>query len=406
MKLLSLKILFILFLIGIQITSLAGTNSYIPKISNDTLAARVNEYFSLAKSYIYKDELDSAILIYEKIMEIDDTYAEAWEGIGKMLYWKGYPKTALEYYSKAVSLDPTNEKLMQDYEKIKNELRFVVSASVHSINENEETYNIDAIIQKYSLSKRTADHFSFSINPLLDYSQREYSDNNKEKRWYDNTWVKATYFSPHHNISAFIGASASDDQLTSYGISWESNFNISKVKIKNTLTAAYDYFYYWNQVGHDYILNTLSINYKWILLDGTYRYAVVRNNYIWDYEEKDINPNDLFNTSLKFRVLNMPKIYLGVSYQYRNYEYQSPLYYTPYERSLYGIYFSEYYKRNKFYNYIDFFYGADNYDIINWTGNVEFGLTFNRISYSLGGSRFYNEFYQNYNLFFAVKAIL
>jgi hypothetical protein len=394
------------FLLSIHFLDASGKNNTLPVMSDDSLTSKVNAYFVQAKNHMFKDELDSAIVIYKKIMVIDSTYAEAWEGIGKMLYWKGYPKSALEYYSKAVSLDPTNKMLAQDYKKIKNELKFIVSASLHKINENEDTYNIDAIVQKYSLNKRTGDHFSFSINPMLDYSKREYSDNTTEKRWYDNTWVKFTFLSPHHKLSAFIGASASDDKLTSYGLSWNAIFNISKIKIKNTITAAYDYFYYWNEVGHDYISNYLSINYKCIILDGTYRYAVVRNNFIWDFEEKEKNPNTLFNTAIKFRIFNKPKIYLGVSNQYRNYEYQSPLYYTPYERSLYGIYFSEYYSKNKFYNYIDFFYGKDNYNIINWTGNIEIGLTTDKISYSLGGSRFYNEFYQNYNLFFAVKAIL
>lgn len=377
-----------------------------PAMSDDTVTAKVNDYFRLAKSYIYNDELDSAILIYKKIMEIDDTYAEAWEGIGKMLYWKGYPKSAIEYYIKATNLDPTNKELQKDMENIENELRFVVSGSLQAVNENEETYNIDAFVQKYSLSRRTGDHFYFSVNPMLDYSKRTYTDQPEEKRWYDNTWGKISYITPHHKISAFFGGSVSDEQLTSYGISWETNFNISKFKIRNVVEGAYDYFYYWNEVGHDYVSNSLTVNYRFLAIDGIYRYAVVRNNYIRDYHKKDKNPNDLYSASLKFRIFNTPKIYLGFNYQYRNYEYQSPLYYTPYERSLYGVYFSSYYSYKKLYNYIDFFYGTDNYDVINWTGNLEFGIIVNNISFSLGGSRFYNEFYKNYNLSFAVKAIL
>jgi len=370
------------------------------------MPAYVPTYFNLAKAYIVMDDLDSAIIVYKSILKIDSSYAEAWAGIGKMLYWKGFPKSALENYDKAIKLDPSNKEILKVYKNVEDETKLVIKGSIHSVNENEEEYNIDAIIQKYSISKRTGDHFYFSINPMIDYSMRNYTDQKEEKRWFDNTWVKLTYLNSHNKISAFVGASSSDNQLTSYGISWELYFNISKVKIKNSLMGAYDYFYYWNEVGHDYVSNTLNITYKRLVIDGTYRYAVVRNNYIWDYYEKDKNPNKLINVAMKFRIFNVPKIFLGLSHQYRNYKYQSPLYYTPYERSLYGLYFSSYHSYKKFYNYVEGFYGTDNYDVINWTGSFEIGLSFEKFSYSIGGFRFYNEFYKNYNLFFAIKAIL
>jgi tetratricopeptide (TPR) repeat protein len=51
---------------------------------------------------------DSAILIYQEIIDIEPTYAEAYAGIGKMYYWKNKPKSALRYYDKAIRLDPAN----------------------------------------------------------------------------------------------------------------------------------------------------------------------------------------------------------------------------------------------------------------------------------------------------------
>ena len=94
--------------------------SYFSKAINH-LPLYVPTYFDLATSLIAMDKLDSAIIVYKRILKIDDTYAEAWAGVGKMLYWKGYPKSALEYYSKAVKLDPTNKQLLKDYKNIENE---------------------------------------------------------------------------------------------------------------------------------------------------------------------------------------------------------------------------------------------------------------------------------------------
>jgi len=363
----------------------------------------VPTYFDLALVYRANNDLDSAIIAYQQVLKIDSTYAEAWSGIGKMMYWKGFPKSALVYYEKAVELDPENIELVKYYNKIKSELQYMVSASLHIINEKEEIYNIDAIIQKYRINKRFTDHFSISLNPLIDYSKRKYNDSTAEEKWFDNTWLKVTYLTPHNNISGFLGVSSSENQLTSYGLSWDFNSSISSVKIKNSATIAYDYFYYWNKAGHDFFMDNIRFIYKRFTVDGMYRYAMVRKNFIWDYETKDENPNQLYNINIKYEVVKNPKISIGYNYNYRNYENQSPLYYTPYERSISGFLFSSYYSFKKFYKYIEFSYGEDNYKIVNWTGSFEFGITDNRYSFSIGANRYYNEYYENYNMFLAIR---
>ncbi len=363
-------------------------------------------YFDLSAAYIAKNKLDSTIIVYKKILTIDKTYAEAWEGVGKMLYWQGYPKSALVYYEKAIEFDPENPGLLERYKIIKKGLKSVVKLSFYSINEKEETYNIHAFIGKTSISKRFNDHIYFSINPMLAYSNKKFIDQSRENRWFDNTWIKINYLTPHHNIGLFLGASSNENILTSYGFNWDMSYNISHLKIKNSFTAAYDYFYYWNKVGHDYLLNTLNIAYRNISLAGGYRYAVVRENYIWEYYEKDINPNDLFNLSINYNFFKNPKITLGIRHSYRDYEYKSPLYYTPYKRSVNSLFASAYYSYKKIYSNIEYYYGMDNYDIINWTGSIEFGISGDFLNISVGASRFYNEYYENSNIFIAIKSYL
>ena len=70
-----------------------------------------------------------------------------------MYYWKGKPKTADLYYSKAVKLDPKNQELISERQKIQNELKFGLSLKSGPIQEVEESYEINAINTKVKLEK-------------------------------------------------------------------------------------------------------------------------------------------------------------------------------------------------------------------------------------------------------------
>lgn len=86
-----------------------------------------------------------------------------------------------------------------------------------------------------------------------------------------------------------------------------------------------------------------------------------------------------------------------------DYKYVSPLYYSPSNRLIFGGTISEYYKYKGFYNYFEFMYGRDNFKTDQYNGSLELGYELKKTSFSLGGSYFYNKYYQSMNIQFSVK---
>ena len=385
----------------------------------ENLPSYIQQYFDLAHVFIDKGELDSARIVYSYILKRDRTYAEAWAGIGKMYYWQNCPKTAVEYYVEAINLDPENKVIQKNFLQIKNELAYVPSVSLSYINESEDSYKINALVQKYRLKKRINDHFSFSINFLLDKSDRDYSDDIADtNRWFDNTWIKASWITKNNTLSAFLGASKSDSRLTSYGLNWITSFNISNIKFKNNLSFGYDYFYYWNNIGKDYISNSFSATYRKFSLNVSGMYGVIKEDTIADYYadkyEIDNNPHKGYGITLKYQLFKKPKVFVSIGHSYLDYDYKTPLYYTPYERILDGISFSAYYSLKGFYVYSDFAYNigrestgenSEFIDIDSWSANIEIGYSLKKISFSVGGSHFENPFYKTSNVSFTIKGM-
>lgn len=403
------------------------------KKSVQLLPTYVPPYFDLSKSYIEKGELDSAQLTLLTINTIDNTYSEAWGGIGKIYYWQEKPYSAIPYLEKAIELDPENIVWEQTLARIKKTIAYNFSATYLLINEKEESYNIDAFVQKYSLSKRLTNRFDLSLNTLFDRSNRDYNDDSLDaKRWYDNSWAKLTYIRPNNRLSAYAGYSKSDARLTTYGMNWLSNFRLSKFKFKNSLTAGYDYYYYWNQVGKNSISEKFTTTYKKINLDLGFLYGEVSDNLIADYYlnvyDSIPNPHYGYSVSVKYQVLSNPKTFIGIGHSYLDFKYQSPKYYSPNERYLNGFYISTYYELKNFYFYADFSYnlGQETYyeeavdgefqgnnfrydeflntNLNNWSTNIDFGYTIKNISMSLGGGHFDNPYYVNTIAYLALNA--
>lgn len=398
------------------------------------LPTYVQQYFDLAQMYIEKGELDSARNVYSEILELDNTYAEAWAGIGKMHYWQNSPKTALKYYEEALKLDPENRVHQKEYQQVTGELAYRPTATFSYMNETEDTYEINAFVQKYGVSKRIDDHFSFSVNFLLDKSNRAYLDHSADTvRWFDNTWIKASWITSNNTVSIYTGASVSDSRITSYGLNWISSFRISELRFKNNLSLGYDYFYYWNKVGKDFISNSLNARYKKFILNVSGMYGVIRENIIADYYadkfEMDENPHRGYGVSLGYQLFKIPRVIVSLGHSYLDFDYRAPLYYTPYDRTLNGVSLSAYYSLNDFYVYSDLEYnlGREAYyeevesgqgqgaqqgttfnkvyleNINTWSASFELGYSIKKIILSVGGAHFENPFYQSTNIFLSVK---
>jgi len=399
------------------------------------LPGYVQQYFYLAKAYSYSGKLDEAIEVYREINKIDDTYSETWAGIGKMYYWKGKPKTAISYYERALELDPTNEKMIKEKQLVENELKFGLSLKVGPVQEVEENYEINALISRVKLEKRINDNFHVEANFLLDYSNRVFTDNIADTtRWFNTTWVKGNWITEHHKVSAYVGYSTSDNLFSTYGLNWKLNYSFGKFKLKNSITAGYDYFYYWNRVGGKSLSDILSLSFGKLSFTTSYTIgnvdSVLVSDLISDTYGISDNPYNAYAFSLAYKILKRPAIKIGINHSYLNFTYKSPLYYSPFDRKLTGASASVYYDYKKFYIYGSFSYnlGTEIYydedsngsgngsgnnntrtitmNVNNWSTNIETGYNLNPVTFSIGASNFYNPFYRNITGFFAIKVLL
>lgn len=393
----------------------------------DYYQADVMQYLYLAKAYGNAGKTEQAIETYRAVIRIDETWSEAWAGIGRMYYWTGKPKTALVFYEKALELDPGNEEIEKEYQAVAGELNYSVSLSVGPVNEVEESYEINAMISKAGFEKRIDDHFLVQGAFLLDYSNRDYSDADLDTtRWYSNISAKGSWIGTHHTLSLFTGYSSTDNLLSSYGFNWKMNYSPGKITIKNSLIGGYDYFYYWNKVGSTSIADETRLEYRFLSINARYAYGIVdkvavkENTPEQELTEKT-NPYQSVGVSLFFRLIRNPEIKLGLNYSYLDYEYKSPLYYSPFGRNLTGASASAYYQFSRFFVYGSFAYniGSEyNYeesnsgkmkkvsmDVDNWSANLELGYDYYPFSISIGGSNFYNPYYQNLTGFLAIKVL-
>jgi len=389
------------------------------------MPGHVPEYLLLAKAYGYNGQMDKAIDTYKKANKIDATYSQVWAGLGRMYYWKSKPSTAKKYYKKALELDPQNKAIQKQYKEVQDVMKYRLKGRYQYIQEKEETYQIDALIQRYSIKKRVGDNFRLSLNFLLDYSNRDfYNQVADTTRWFDNTWVKATWISQNHKLSVYAGASSSDEQLTTYGMSWKFNTKIGDLSIENTFDGGYNYFYYWNQVGRKSLSNDLKLKYGRIALNISAETGTVDEKPVRKYPSEtlkmDNNPYISYSGRLTWKFLESPQMKLGLSHSYYDYEFVSAEYYTPNDRYLTGPFASFYTDFDEFYLYGMYSYniGIEKYYYLsdgnsersgtieadNWSASAELGYNWSDFALSAGVSRFYNPYYQNFMAFISLTS--
>lgn len=374
--------------------------------ANSYLSGHVPLMFDLAYALTNNNQLKEAISVYDSILSVDSLNVSAWAGAGKLYYWLGRPVKSSYYYKKALQIEPQNSEYIEQYDRVRSELALSVNYQFHYINESEpvalgsdtKAYNIDALMQRIVINKRAGDRFLLTFSALLDHSDREYSWQEKESRWFDNTYLKLTYLAGNNRIGIHGGYSISDSIFSTYGIAWEISGRFKNLKISNTLSAGYDYYYYWNKVGHDYASDYLRFEYKNLILEGVYRFANVRELYLLDTDAPGRNPGHLYTVSLRYNLFKNPKISVGLYHQFRDYKYRSPLYWSPQDRKLNGANIGIYWKISEkmyFYSYGNI--GKDNYDIEHWEASAELGYTLKAFSITAGAYRFYNPWYESFN---------
>lgn len=380
----------------------------------------IEALLGLGACYGILGSLDRAVDYYRQVIRIDDTFSEAWAGLGKMYFWMGKPKTALGFYEKALELDPGNEEIIKEYHLVKTELDYALTLSFGPVQEKEENYRINALISKVGFEKRINDQFHILASFLLDYSNRDYTaDESDTTRWYSNTWVKGSWITRHHKVSAFSGYSMADNKLSAYGLNWKLNYEIGKVNIANSVNGGYDYFYYWNKVGGTSINDEIQLSYRFLKFSAGYTIGMIDAVTVYLSDGSTgikQNPYQSYSLSLMCKVLKRPDIRIGIQNSYLDYQYKSPLYYSPFGRVLTGASASVYYSLHNMFIYSSFTYNIgteytrerkkdEKLNVDNWSANLELGYELYPFSFSIGGSNFYNPYYQNLTGFIALKIL-
>lgn len=83
---------------------------------------RINCLYDLAKLKCAMHKWTEAEGLYRRIINIDSTYHQAWNGLGDIYSDQGDLKTALHYYEQALKLDPNNEVYKEDVAITREEL--------------------------------------------------------------------------------------------------------------------------------------------------------------------------------------------------------------------------------------------------------------------------------------------
>ena len=367
----------------------------------------------LSYGLINSNRSEEALEFYRKIIELDPSVAAGWAGLGRVLLITGKPGESLKHLRKALELDPGNKEIEAILRQAKNQMAFSLGYQFMYINEQEPidfgsdtaAYNINALINIVTLSKRITDRFSLRFRHLLDNSNREYYQQNDTNRWFDNTSLRGSFLLGNHNLHLFAGGSLEEEKLTNYGLSWDFNKRIRKLRISNTITAGYDYYYYWNQVGHDYISDNLRLTYSKFTLNMNYRYVNVRA--LTEFDTLGRNPGHQYTITGRYSLFKNPKLTLGIYHNSRNYSYRSPRYWSPQEYKLNGATATVNWESKKgLYTWLSGNIGkyndATQKDIRHWEASGEIGYNYKTMSYAAGAARFYNPWYENFIAYVSV----
>ncbi len=362
--------------------------------------------FDLAYAYRNNDQLDKALNVFEGIIKIDSANAHAWAGAGQLYYWKGMPYTAKKFYQKALEFEKDNPEFIDVFKRVKQEMSWSINYQFLYINESEpvelgsdqKAYNIDAFVQRLTINKRINDYIFLSAGTYIDRSTREYVWQENEKRWYDSSMLRVMFIRNNNRLSLYGSISTIENLFTAYGLSYAYSRRINNIRLTNNFSSGYEYYYYWNEVGHDFFMNNLSLSYKGFAVDAVYRYASVRPLYVFESDAEERNPGHLYGITGKYTFLKNPKLSIGMYHQYRDYKYNSPMYWSPQKRKLNGLLAQINWRiSDNFYTVVYGNIGKDNYDVEHWEASAEIGYNYKNTSVSTGVYRFYNSWYQSFN---------
>lgn len=353
--------------------------------------------FELATVYSYDDNLAEAIATYQNILDLDKTWAEAWAGKGKMLWWSGKPYSAKDSYERALELDSGNEEYLTEINKVDEEIAWYPSARFNMVEEREEDYTVKSWNQHYKLNKKLSDRLDFSLNSFWQYNQKERKrGTNTIEKWFDNSYLKLNYNATDWlALNSTVGASINDSTTTVLdgGISLKSKWH--KIKLLNNFNLGIEYFSHWEALKRIYLSNNFSVKWKRVDFMSSYKTGKVEKAPIWDGSTLSENPFLDYSFGFNYLLYKPVDLKVGAGTRFMDFESQSILYYTPIDRRLISINGSLYYPYKEVYLYVSSLVEQDNDEKKGYSNEVELGYYKAGWSISAGYGNFKNPWYES-----------
>jgi type IV pilus biogenesis/stability protein PilW len=150
-------------------------NSELETGKNQTIASEVLIYFNSGVDHYYQQDYSKAIQAYQKVIELDPGYAEAYNNLGIIYQEAGDLDRALASYQKAIEINPKSEKALNNlgvllYLKGRYEESIQAFQKALTLNANniESHINLGILFKKQGQVDRAIESFhrALSINPL------------------------------------------------------------------------------------------------------------------------------------------------------------------------------------------------------------------------------------------------
>lgn len=356
--------------------------------------------FELATVHSYADKLDEAIKIYQAIISLDNSWAEAWIGLGRMQWWSGQPYAALGNCKKALALDENNLEYLKLIDKIESEIVWYPSIRFTKLQEREDDYTIDSWNQHYKLTKKLNDRLDFSLNSFWQYNQKERKIGGEiVEKWFDNSYLKFNFkISEWLSTNATAGVSIQDTTATVIDGGIRLNYAWQQFKLSNSTNIGKEYFSHWEGLSRVYLNNSFSLAWKRINFISSYKTGKVEEAPIWDGALLSENPFLDYSLGINYLLFKPVNLKLGAGTRFMDYKYQSNLYYTPIERQLISLNASMYYTYREIYLYASSLVEQDKDEKKGYSNEVELGYIKSGWSLSLGYGNFKNPWYESDNV--------
>jgi cytochrome c-type biogenesis protein CcmH/NrfG len=363
-------------------TSLALLPQYVPTL------------LKLGRYYSYINRLDDAISSYREVTQLQPDNTEAWNGVGRMYWWKGQPYSAVKWYRQALALDSTNAELLEEWHKVQQEMTWNGQAKLVWTSEEEDESTIYSLTQQYAMSKLLTNRLYGKVTSLWQWNRKEYDNSAlQQEKWVDETTLRLQWRGPHlWRVGGTFGGSK-DGEITRGMLDVSAGTTVFGIQVKNALVAGQERFNHWYNLHHRYIDNHLELGWKGWIYNVSYRAGVVEKTYIRHDTQRAENPFIHYSWQLSRLLYKPMNLTLNCYWKRMDFTYLSSRYYTPQDRRMWGGGASLYYPLASWYVYGSGAIEQDSDGETGYNADAELGWQQGGLSLSIGGGMFHNPWY-------------